>query len=87
VFKELEFEDEDDDKGKINNFDNNKNKINNIKKGVDVIEERPEDEEKEKDYKQKIKDIKNIKPSNKRVIQGKKGQISISDFLESKSKK
>ena len=87
VFKELEFEDEDDDKGKINNFDNNKNKINNIKKGVDVIEERPEDEEKEKDYKQKIKDIKNIKPSNKRVIQGKKGQISISDFLASKSKK
>ncbi len=87
MFKELEFEDEDDDKGKINNFDNNKNKINNIKKGVDVIEERPEDEEKEKDYKQKIKDIKNIKPSNKRVIQGKKGQISISDFLESKSKK
>ena len=83
----MEFEDEDDDKGKINNFDNNKNKINNIKKGVDVIEERPEDEEKEKDYKQKIKDIKNIKPSNKRVIQGKKGQISISDFLESKSKK
>ena len=77
VFKELEFEDEDDDK----------DKINNIKKGVDVIEERPEDEEKEKDYKQKIKDIKNIKPSNKRVIQGKKGQISISDFLESKSKK
>ena len=62
-------------------------KYNDIKKGVDVIEERPEDEEKEKDYKQKIKDIKNIKPSNKRVIQGKKGQISISDFLESKSKK
>ena len=78
VFKELE--DEDDD-------DNNKNRINNIKKGVDVIEERPEDEEKEKDYKQKIKNIKNIKPSNKRVIQGKKGQTSISDFLASKSKK
>jgi len=52
-----------------------------------VIEERPEDEEKEKDYKQKIKDIKNIKPNNKRVIPGKKGQTSISDFLESKSKK
>ena len=80
VFKELEDEEEDD---------NNKNKINNIKKGVDVIEERPEDEEKEKekDYKQKIKDIKNIKPSNKRVIQGKKEQIPISDFLASKSKK
>ena len=79
VFKELEDEDDDDN--------NNKNKINNIKKGVDVIEERPEDEEKEKDYKQKIKNIKNIKPSNKRVIQGKKGQTSISDFLASKSKK
>jgi hypothetical protein len=87
VFKEMDDEDEDDnDKGKIN-YNKNNNRINNIKKGVDVIEERPEDEEKEKDYKQKIKDIKNIKPNNKRVIPGKKGQTSISDFLESKSKK
>ena len=81
VFKEMEDDDDDDNNSK------NKNKINNMKKGVDVIEERPEDEEKEKDYKQRIKDIKNIRPNNKRVIAGKKGESSTSNYFIATSKK
>ena len=62
-----EMDDEDDD---------------NLKKGENVIEERPEDEE--KDFNQKIKDIKSVKSNNRRMIPEKKEYASLSNFLMSK---
>ena len=57
-------------------------------KEVNVIEERPEDEEKDKDNKIKIKDEKRkFKNYNKRVITGNKEGFSMNDFLMSKGKK
>ena len=95
MFQEFDDEDEidfDNDKGNININDskNINKKINNIKinKEVNVIEERPEDEEKDKDNKIKIKDEKRkFKNYNKRVITGNKEGISMTDFLMSKHKK
>ena len=47
------------DKGKFNYFTNDdKNKFNNIKKEVDIIEEKPEDEEIDKEHKYKKREIK-----------------------------
>ena len=59
-------DDEDDgdlDKGGFNYFTNDdknsaSNKKNDIKKGVDIIEERPEDEEKDREHKYKKREIK-----------------------------
>ena len=59
-------DDEDDgdlDKGGFNYFTNDdknsaSNKKNDIKKGVDIIEERPEDEEKDREHKFKKREIK-----------------------------
>ena len=95
MFQEFDDEDEidfDNDKGNININDskNINKKINNIKinKEVNVIEERPEDEEKDKDNKIKIKDEKRkFKNYNKRVITGNKEGFSMTDFLMSKGKK
>ncbi len=72
-------DDEDDgdlDKGGFNYFTNDdknsaSNKKNDIKKGVDIIEERPEDEEKDREHKYKKRELKlpnkyvtNIKTNN-----------------------
>ena len=56
----------------------------NLKKGENVIEERNEDEE--KDFNQKIKDIKSVKSNNRRMIPEKKENASLSNFLMSKNK-
>ena len=61
VFKDMEDEEEVElDKGGFNYFSNDdKNKNNvNIKKGVDIIEERPEDEEIEREHKYKKRELK-----------------------------
>ena len=94
MFKEFDDEDDidfDSDKEKNNYLNDPKNinkKINNINinKEVNIIEERPEDEEKDKDN--KIKDEKRkFKNYNKRVISGKKEGFSMTNFLMSTSKK
>ena len=94
MFKEFDDEDDidfDSDKEKNNYLNDPKNinkKINNINinKEVNIIEERPEDEEKDKD--KKIKDEKRkFKNYNKRVISGKKEGFSMTNFLMSTSKK
>ena len=54
----------------------------NLKKGENVIEERNEDEE--KDFNQKIKDIKSVKSNNRRMIPEKKEYVSLNNFLMSK---
>ena len=56
-------DDRDLDKGGFNYFTNDdknsaSNKKNDIKKGVDIIEERPEDEEKDREHKYKKREIK-----------------------------
>lgn len=84
VFKELDEEDEGDfELVGLNNFNNGKdcNKNMNNKNG-NIIEEKPEDEEKDK-----VKDEKNIKSYNKRVISGKKEGFSMRNFLMSNNKK
>ena len=64
MFGGMDDDDEGDlDKGGFNYFTNEdknsaKNKQNNIKKAVDIIEERPEDEEKEREHKYKKREIK-----------------------------
>ena len=64
MFGDMDEDDEGDmDKGGFNYFTNDdknlaSNKQNNIKKAVDIIEERPEDEEKEREYKYKKREIK-----------------------------
>ena len=88
IFKEMENEDEDDiDTGKYNYFSDSKanNKYNNINKGINAIEEKPEDDEKEKEYQKIIKDIETIEPNNKRGIYEKEDS-SMSNFLMSTSK-
>ena len=94
MFKEFDDEDEinfDNDKEKNNYFEDSKNinkKINNINinNEVNIIEERPEDEEKEKDN--KIKDEKRkFKIENNRVIPEKKEVFSMTNFLMSTNKK
>ena len=50
----------------------------NLKKGENVIEDE------EKDFNQKIKDIKSVKSNNRRMIPEKKENASLSNFLMSK---
>jgi hypothetical protein len=64
MFKDMDDDDGDLDKGGFNYFSNddkknvNQNKINDIKNGVDIIEERPEDEEKDREHKYKKRELK-----------------------------
>ena len=61
IFGDMEDEDDGDlDKGGFNYFtnDNKKNNNINLKKGVDIIEERPEDEERDREHKYKKREIK-----------------------------
>ena len=65
MFKDMDDDEEGDlDKGGFNYFSNddkknvNQNKINDIKKDVDIIEERPEDEEKDREHKYKKRELK-----------------------------
>ena len=61
IFGDMEDDDEGDlDKGGFNYFTNDNKKSNNLnlKKGVDIIEERPEDEEKDREHKYKKREIK-----------------------------
>ena len=82
VFKELDEEDEGDfELVGLNYFDDEKDDNKNNKNG-NIIEEKPEDEEKDK-----VKEAKNIKSINKRVISGKKEGFSMRNFLMSNNKK
>ena len=65
MFKDMDDDEEGDlDKGGFNYFTNddkknvNQNKINDIKKDVNIIEERPEDEEKDREHKYKKRELK-----------------------------
>ena len=65
MFKDMDDDEEGDlDKGGFNYFSNddkknvNQNKINDTKNNVDIIEERPEDEEKDREHKYKKRELK-----------------------------
>ena len=65
MFKDMDDDEEGDlDKGGFNYFNNddkknvNQNKINDTKNNVDIIEERPEDEEKDREHKYKKRELK-----------------------------
>ena len=94
IFKEFDDEDEidfDNDTNKKNYFFDSKiinKKISdiNINREDNIIEERPEDEEKDKDNKI-IDEKRKFKNNNKKVISGKKEGFSITNFLMSTKKK